>query len=339
MQTRGSAPDSGLPHCPDVAEREVEDGGFSLGWGFHMLTSERYWVDSHCHYAFRSAEDGRAGNSRWFDRLESQRLGQIVNVSGTPATLDAFAEVAQEPRFAWFIRLSHDDPNLDAYQRAVELGVTGLKLHNGPLISYNADYRRWEGDEWARVFAEVNRQKKPIVWHATQRVSASAYSGGALRSNWSEGWKNGVTFTNEDLLQTYLRLLRAYPDISFVGAHQLYLGLERLGSLFEEYPNFYVDTSVGCVVRDGDQMHPEDQALWRDFVIRYADRILFATDCGTGGTGALLDVNAQAFINHARFIRQLCLPDDVLQKVAWANAVRVYGLQEHVPPRRSNVRP
>lgn len=327
------------PYDPDVSRRETEDGGFSRGWGFHMIPSERYWIDSHNHFRFSNADEGRAGLVHWFERLEAWRLGQVVGVDANPSNMEMYAEVGRDPRFIWLLQLKYDQPNVEACQRAFELGAGGLKLHNAPVITSGTDYHVWENEEWAKVFEEVNRQKKPILWHVTQRMTASAYNGGGFQAYWAEGWKKGVTYTNEDLLQQHLRLARTYPDIPFIGAHQHYLGLERLGQIFEEYPNIYIDTSVGGIVRWGDEMYPEDQAVWRAFVIRYADHILFGTDSGLGASHATFELNVQAFLNHVRFIHQLRLPDEALQKVAWANAARLYNQEERPSARRTAVRP
>ncbi|MDH7570903.1 MAG: amidohydrolase family protein [Armatimonadota bacterium] len=324
---------------PDVARRETEDGGFSRGWGFHMLPSERYWIDCHTHVRFPTADEGRAALTHWFERLEAWRLGQIVGVDANPSNLNVFADVGKDPRLIWLLWLKHDGPDLDAFRRALDLGAGGLKLHNAPVITSGEDYHVWENEAWAAIFAEANARHTPVLWHVTQRMTASAYNGGGLRAYWTQGWEKGVTYTNEDLLQQHLRLMAAYPDIPFIGAHQHYLGLERLEEIFQAYPNFYIDTSVGCIVRDGDQLYPEDRERWHAFVVRWADRILFGTDSGVGTWGALFEVNVQAFLNHVRFIHQLRLPDEVLQKVAWANAARLYNQEERPSARRSSVRP
>jgi len=322
-----------------VARRETEDDGFSQGWGFHMLPSERYWVDSHCHFNAPTADEGREAITRWFERLTAWRLGQFVGIGATPTTIATFAELGRDPRLIWLLQLRHDNPDLAACRKALDLGAGGLKLHNAPIITTAADYHVWENEAWAAVFAELDRRQKVVLWHVTQRMTASAYNGGGLQAYWGEGRKRGVSFTNEDLLQAHLRLVRAYPHIPFIGAHQHYLGLERLDSLLRDYPNLYIDTSVGGIVRWGDELYPEDRERWADFVVRHADRILFGTDSGVGSTGTLFEVNVQAFLNHARFVHQLHLPDTVLQKVAWANAARLYGREELPSARRSSVRP
>ncbi|MBI3947246.1 MAG: amidohydrolase family protein [Armatimonadetes bacterium] len=332
-------PTTDRPYDPDVSRRDTEDGGYSRGWGFHMIPSERYWIDCHTHFRFGSADEGHAGLVRWFDRLEAWRLGQIVAMDGSPSNLEMYAEVGHDPRLIWLLWLKFDQPDLDACKRAFDLGCGGLKLHNAAVITSGSDYHVWENDDWAKVFEEVNRQKKPILWHVTQRMTASAYNGGGFQAYWSEGWKKGVTYTNEDLLQQQLRLMAAYRDIPFIGAHQHYLGLERLTEVFDAHPNFYIDTSVGGIVRWGDEMYPEDQAVWREFVIRYADRILFGTDSGVGSWGSTFELNVQAFLNHVRFVHQLRLPDEVLQKVTSANAARLFNQKERPSSRRTSVRP
>jgi predicted TIM-barrel fold metal-dependent hydrolase len=100
----------------------------------------------------------------------------------------------------------------------------------------------------------------------------------------------------------------------------------------------YIDTSIGCFVRWGDEMYPEDRKKLRDFFIKYADRILFGTDIGMG-KGYNLETEHLSLMGHIRFVRQLRLPYDELQKVSHENAEKLFRIEKSSDVRTGNIRP
>ncbi len=340
MASTAAAPDGPRLYSPDVAQRATLDGGFSRGWGFHFQPNESYWVDCHAHLGkVATRPEIYRVLAEWFGALDAYRLGRVIAICNGPDGFEAYRDLAaQDPRFAWILWQSCDKPDDALMRRALDHGACGLKLHNAPLMSGLGAPTVWQSDAWRAVFEALAEARRPVLWHVTQRMSASPYHGGDGESYWKNGWAKGVTFTNEDLLRGFLDLARRHPAVPFVGAHQLYLGLDRLAALFTEHPNLYVDTSIGFFVRWADALYPEDRERLRRFVLAFPDRILFGSDAplAPGGTDAY---QVQAFLCHARCILQLGLPDDVLQRVAHANAERLFGLAPQVPRRRGNSRP
>jgi predicted TIM-barrel fold metal-dependent hydrolase len=128
------------------------------------------------------------------------------------------------------------------------------------------------------------------------------------------------------------RVLARYPGLRVVGCH---LGsdedkLDRLAKRLDTFPNFAVDTAARVrYFARGDR----DRA--RDFLIRYQDRVLYATDFGLrdtspeAGAKALLarhDRDWEFFSGDAMMdyegqpTRGLALPDAVLRKIFRENA-------------------
>jgi len=85
-------------------------------------------------------------------------------------------------------------------------------------------------------------------------------------------------------------------------------------------------------------MYPEDQKKLRDFFIKYADRILFGTDIGMG-SGYNTETEHLSLMGHIRFIRQLRLPYDELQKISHQNSARLFRLKASSDVRTGNIRP
>lgn len=340
-----------FPHAPDVAERESADCGFSKGWGMQFQPREKTIVDMHGHieFAYQTDSDALIGQHlNLMKRLNAGRIVACLPVSFRPEDADCplgfwslrcfgfeelkpYIESARlSGRVSLMLFLHHRNPDRSLLEKCMAEGLSGVKLHNAPVIVEASDPEVWLSREWSEVFSELGKAGKPVLWHVTQRLTDCPYVGGDRNVYWKDGWEKGVNYTNEDLLRIFLEVVRRNPDVHFIGAHQLHLGWERLASLFDQYPNLYIDTSIGCQVNEGDQMYEEDVQQIRSIFIRYADRILFGTDFSinrdTEGEQGWPE-KLQAVANHVRFVRQLRLQDDALQKVMHANAENIFCLQ------------
>lgn len=327
------------PHADDVHERETLDDGFSSGWGAHFQPSEEYWVDCHTHVRADDADSVLELIEPWGDRLDAWRFRRTVSLDGSPERAAAFSAAADDDdRFAWLMWPRYDDPDLEGLDECLDAGASGLKLHNKPVIQEAADPSVWHSERWNRVFERMGEAGLPVLWHVTQRHTDAPYTGGGRDSYWKTGWENGAEFTNEELLQSFLSVVDEHPDTDFIGAHQLHVGFDRLDELLAEHSNLYIDTSIGCFVRWGDEMYPEDRERAREFFVEWSDRILFGTDCIL--TEELMgEYVYQQFLGHVRYIHQLDLPNDALQNVSHRNVERLMQLPEADPSMRGALRP
>ncbi len=234
------------PYAPDVAQRQTVDNAFSAGWGCQYMPSEQYIVDvhNHCFGTTDRFEIWRMLDA-FFSRAFAFRLGRMIALDGTPDNLDAFAAVAKfDPRFCFWLRGDDEKPDLDFVKRAVDAGAVGMKILNIRMIREAGDHKVWLSKPWQEIFAWLDGRNLPVLWHVTQRQTAAPYMGGNLNSYWAEGWKNGVKFTNEDLLGVFLENVKRFRGIPFIGAHQLHIGWDRIDRLFSEHPNLHTDTSL-----------------------------------------------------------------------------------------------
>ena len=137
-----------------------------------------------------------------------------------------------------------------------------------------------------------------------------------------------------DILKARDRVLARDPKLRVVGCH---LGsdeddLGRLAKRFDLYPNFAVDTAAR--VR---YFAAGDREKVREFLIRYQDRVLYATDyalrnadpaAGARSMKATHDHDRAFFASdepmeyEGRKTRGLALPDGVLRKLFRENALR-----------------
>lgn len=136
------------------------------------------------------------------------------------------------------------------------------------------------------------------------------------------------------------RVLDRHPKLKVVNAHMLdhFNSDEQLDYLMyvlETYPNVHVDLAARF-----QQFHRMDRDKLRNFMIKYADRILFGTDIGgqpaEGKYGQVAESYYRAFqlLETDKIIKGgffgktetkgLALPVDVLEKIYYRNAARLY---------------
>jgi len=328
------------PHSPYLLQRDTMDGGFSRDWMPHFLPSEEFWVDMHAHLSGVTGADGlKQLLDSWFARLDAYRLGRVVAITEQEEFFKIFGETAaKDPRFAWMYWPRNDAPSLASVQEAVRNGACAIKLHNREIMEGKVQREIWQHDEWQKIFAFAETTGFPLLWHVTQRHSYSPYHGGGLYAYWQSGWAKGVKFTNEDLLQDMLTIMRRFPKMKVIGAHQLHVGPDRMQKLFTDYPNLYVDSSCGMYLRWADEFIEDDRLLLHDFVEKWSDRILFGTDADIKPS-SIDEYAVLGFLCHTRFLLKLGLCDKTLQDVAWRNANKLMKLQPVSAVRRGNVRP
>ena len=311
----------------------------------HFVTSADYFFDAHCHYHenhFPGGDISEALESKIKDMEEQDIrraliLFKVYDSGGwqpEPGNVGPFFHIDEilkhkgyfesQDRFLWAPYLRYRDPNVGIIQKSAAAGASCIKLHNAHIITDGADPDVWLTEAWDVAFREIVKTGLPVLWHVTQRRTACKYRKMGAESYWKDGVKKGITYSNQELLDVFLQVVEKYPKIKFVGAHQLHIGWEKLGELFDRYENLYTDTSTGCFLNPDDDFFEEDKAYLQDFFIRYADRVLFATDI-------YYEKNSDRdkkyhFENrgHIRFLNKLNLPDDVLQKVAYQNAEKLY---------------
>ena len=132
----------------------------------------------------------------------------------------------------------------------------------------------------------------------------------------------------EQLVEERDNLFRRHPNTTFVTAHMGWHAndLGRLGRLMDELPNVY--TEIGAVLYDiGRQPRGA-----HDFFVRYQDRILFGKDSFQPGEYPYYWRVLETADDHFDYYRGyhafwklygIDLPDEVLRKVYFENAVRL----------------
>jgi predicted TIM-barrel fold metal-dependent hydrolase len=132
----------------------------------------------------------------------------------------------------------------------------------------------------------------------------------------------------ERIIAEQHNLFRKHPKTKFINAHLGWYGsdLKKLGSLLDQFPNMY--TEIGAVIAElGRQPR-----YAREFMIKYQDRVMFGKDSWVPEEYStyfrVLETTDDYFPYHKRYhafwrMYGLDLPDDVLKKIYYKNALKI----------------
>jgi len=325
------------PHASDVHERHFSENGFASGWAMHAKPVADYWFDFHLHARPVAGDNLHEKVQPDMDAIYhlNVKRGMLLIHVRSPGwngnipealSIDDVAAVTKDMtdigKLTWAAWPHYTDPGAGLIYDAHKAGARGAKIHNAPVIQDAAPADLWLSKEWQATFRAIAECGMPVIWHVTQRLPASAYTGGGRNTYWKEGWEKGIAYGNEELLQVFLRCCERNPDVNFVGAHQLHIGWERLDALLTGYPNIYIDTTIGCQLNEWDTFYPADKAYLRQIFIKWSDRILYGTDDSWGNNSSY-----RRQLEHIRFIQHLDLPETVLNKIAHGNAERLLKMK------------
>jgi predicted TIM-barrel fold metal-dependent hydrolase len=143
-----------------------------------------------------------------------------------------------------------------------------------------------------------------------------------------ERYRHGQEPSWELVMSEQFNVFRKHPKTNFISAHMAWLGsdLARLGKLLDEIPNMY--TEIGAIIYD-----PGRQPRFaREWFTKYQDRVLFGKDIWAPKEYycyfRVLETADEYFDyyrkRHAFWkMYGLALPDEVLKKLYYKNALRI----------------
>lgn len=263
-------------------------------------------------------------------------------------------------RFAVFVRMDYQGSGLkdkpetwevhqpgfgekmaDKLTEAVRQGATGLKLLKTlGLYLKDTDGSLIKPDDprFDPVWQRAGELGVPVLWHCSDPIAFFTPTD-EKNERWEELYRHpewsfyGEGFpAHQELIDARNRVIARHPNTTFICAHMADIpeDLAKLGTYLDRYPNMNVEIAAR-VAELGRQPYTA-----RKFFLKYSDRILFGTD-GVPPMSELIphwrfletwDENfpyednpfpPQGFWN----IYGLGLPDEVLKKVYYENAVRL----------------
>ncbi len=295
--------------------------------------------------------------------LDGVGVGAVVNLNGgTGDQLDAVLK-AGEPyrdRVANFVTFSGAGINEPGWsqrfaalmERGFKNGAMGMKVSKqlGQGVQ-NPDGTFVQADDprLDAVWAMAAKYKKPVMIHTSDSIGRfypispknERYEAGLWHQPGDESGnlsKSGPA--NEVIERARENMHRKHPNTIFVNAHlaMLYYDPQKLAKFLDTYPNAMVE--ISATVQDLGRA----PRLWRDFIIKYQDRVFFGTDGGDNSNPdtfwnphfRYLETYDEYFEHpaqirlpggspgHGRWnISGISLPDSVLRKVYYENALRL----------------
>lgn len=226
-------------------------------------------------------------------------------------------------------------PYEEQVKTLLEIGCDGIKLMNAPgsrkNIGYGINDQRYE-----KMFTYLEDNGVPIVVHVAdpeefwipRELTASEAERG-----W--GYFNGGYLSKEEIYRETFEMLDRHPRLKVTFAHFFFLSncYDEAVRVMQTYPNVSFDLTPGWEMYVG---FSKDIERWREFFIRYADRIYFGTDSN----------NTKSFISeinmHVRWalergdefvmpfypyvrVKGLSLPEDVIDKICSKNYDKLVG--------------
>jgi len=183
-----------------------------------------------------------------------------------------------------------------------EIGFDGIKMIEGKPFSRKIFKTPLNSEFYREYFEYVESLQFPILSHVNdpeefwdpEQIPPSAKAA---------GWFYDETYPKkEELYAEVSNVLRNCPDLKVIFAHFYFLSgdLERASRLLEEYKNVHLDITPGSEMYYNFSARRED---WREFFIRYQNRIFFGTDISDRS-------NVENAVNHVRRIRRFLETDE-----------------------------
>ena len=304
------------------------------------------FVDVHNHQFDMPLKD----LSKLVEEMDSLNMGFMVNLSGfrglyLEKSLKNIKENAPT-RFGLFLNIDFeklDDSNfakeqVELINKAVAQGVIGLKVYKSLGLT--------DKDKKGNRIA-INDPRLNPIWKACgdQNIPVLIHSGEPSsfwdpKDKYNERWlelrqkpgryrdpEKNPSF--EEVLAEQHAVFKKHPNTTFINAHLGWMGndLDRLGKHLDQYPN--VMTEIGAVLAELGRQPKRA----RQFFIDYQDRILFGKDSYNVSEYytyfRVLETEDEYFEyyrkRHAHWkIYGLSLPDSVLQKVYYKNALHLF---------------
>jgi predicted TIM-barrel fold metal-dependent hydrolase len=298
---------------------------------------------------------------------------------GTGANLDAVlkAGAPYKDRVANFITLSLDGINEPGWsgrfaaemERAFKAGALGMKVHKTlGLDAKNPDgtYIQADDPRLDAVWDMAAKYDRPVMIHLSdsigrfypisqknERFEAGLWHAPSdTRGNY---YKNGSP-SPEVIEKARENMHKKHPKTHFVNAHMamLYYDIEKLTRFLDTYPN--ADVEISATVQDLGRA----PRLWREFILKYQDRVLMGSD---GSQNREVDdfwtphwrflETFDEYFEHPAQVRTeggspghgrwnisgIGLPDDVLRKVYYENALRYLPALRASIQKQLTVRP
>lgn len=303
------------------------------------------FIDVHSHQRDMSAE----ALDRLVKDMDLLNQGIMVNLSGGSGerieTMLASIKANYPNRFVVFANVDFDgvgtkgwsDKAAAQLEADIRSGAKGLKIYKSLGLRYkDSDGNRLAIDDprLDPIWAKCAEMGVPVLIHA-----ADPKSFWDPMDSTNERWLELKTHSRrkrsatnpapwEQIIQEQHQMFKKHPKTKFINAHMGWYAndLKKLGELMDEMPNMYV--GIGAVIAELGRQ-PKNA---HKFFLKYQDRILFGKDSWKPNEFPtyfrVLETDDEYFPYYKKYhafwaMYGLDLPDEVLQKVYYKNALNL----------------
>jgi hypothetical protein len=160
----------------------------------------------------------------------------------------------------------------------MDIGADGVKMHEGKPTVRKRVGVPLNDPLYDEYYGLLESREIPILFHVGdpwifwQEQTVPEY---ARKRGWV--YTDGTFPDNESLFAETEGVLEKFPKLKIIFAHfyWLHVDLKRASSMLDRWPTVSLDLTPGV------EMFPDfssDREGWREFFIKYQDRILFGTD-------------------------------------------------------------
>jgi len=285
--------------------------GIVLTWGAcmndHYTLNDYYKVkkiDTHMHLNAEStalAEQAKEDNFRLltvnvdaphYPSLEEQKR----------LALDQIAEFPDRVNFLTAFTLNHwdstawADQTIGFLEAAFADGALGIKIWKNIGMVYKDSANHFimiDNPNFDPVIAYIIQQDKTVMAHLGEPKNCWLPLDKMTVNNDREYFKNHPEYhmflhpeypSYEDQINARDRFVEKHPDMRFVGAHlgSLEWDVDELAKRLERFPNMAVDMAARIPHLQFQSRLNREKV--RSFLIKYQDRIIYATDSGISST-------------------------------------------------------
>jgi predicted TIM-barrel fold metal-dependent hydrolase len=315
-------------------------------------------IDFHLHgQALKTAAD----YEKMIRLMDQTGIGVICNMDGGfGKTFDRNMEVGApyRDRIIHFARLDFNGINETGWaektaaelERCFRAGAVGLKINKVlglDLQNKDGSYIQADDPRFDASWEMCAKYNRPVMIHISDSYGRffpigpenERYEAGLWRSSPDGNYYKTGQPGPEVIERARENMHAKHPRTRFVNAHMamLYYDMDKVAALLDKYPN--ADVELSATVQDLGRA----PRMIREFFLKYQDRILFGSD-GNPGRGI-----EEFWVPHWRFLETfdehfdhpaqlrsatgaplhgrwriygIGLPDEVLRKVYYANALR-----------------
>jgi predicted TIM-barrel fold metal-dependent hydrolase len=223
-------------------------------------------------------------------------------------------------------------------KKLIEIGFDGMKMvENKPTLRKQL-HMASNDPRYYEFYHLMEQEDMPMVIHVAD--PEEFWDENAIPS-WAKEigyfYGDGTFVTKETIYSEIIDVLERYPKLQISFAHFFFLSgdRDRLIALMEKYPQIGLDIVSGIEMYFNFSKEPE---AWREFFLRYQDRIIFGTDNmnlhdDTEVENArIINTFEHEFIrtNHDipawdKTIKGIALPEEVQRKIFRTNFMKLAG--------------